>query len=57
MGSTLLKDLLAEAAQSGKPVRISVEHFNRSLRLFERLGFSQIDDSGIHFLMQWRPRA
>src|SRR5262249_56638924 len=56
IGTALLTDLLAEAVHMGKPMRIYVEHFNRSLRLFERLGFAKIDDSGMHALLEWRPR-
>ncbi len=39
LGTRLLRELLDEGARSGKPVRIHVEHFNRALRLYERLGF------------------
>jgi ribosomal protein S18 acetylase RimI-like enzyme len=53
IGSGLLKDLLAEAAQGGKPVRIHVEKFNPALRLYERLGFSIIDDRGVYWFMEW----
>lgn len=53
IGTWLLKDLLAEAAKTEKPVRIVVENFNPSLRLFERLGFSKIDDDGLNILLEW----
>ena len=55
IGSRLLKDLLAESARVGKPVRIHVERFNPALRLYERLGFEPIDDQGVYFLMEWSP--
>jgi RimJ/RimL family protein N-acetyltransferase len=54
VGTKIIEDLLAEAAEAGKPVRIYVESFNPSLRLFERLGFTKIEDNGVHFLMQWK---
>jgi len=54
IGSALLRDLLAEAAKSGKPVRIHVERFNPALRLYRRLGFSQVADQGVYLLMEWR---
>jgi hypothetical protein len=44
VGTTLLKDLQAEAAAADKPLRIHVERFNRGLRLYERLGFRAIAD-------------
>jgi len=53
-GSSIIKSLLAEAANTGKPVRIYVESFNPSLRLFERLGFTRVDEHGVHFLMEWK---
>lgn len=57
IGSHLLHALLAEGAQRGLPVRIHVERFNPALRLYQRLGFRQISDDGVYFLMEWRPEA
>jgi len=54
VGTSLLRDLLDEAAQSGKNVRIYVETYNPSLRLFERLGFKSIAEEGVNFLLEWR---
>lgn len=56
IGSRLLKELLAEAAQAGKLVSIHVEKFNPALRLYERLGFSMSDDRGIYWFMEWKPQ-
>jgi ribosomal protein S18 acetylase RimI-like enzyme len=56
IGTILLKDILAEAEESRLAVRIYVESFNRSMRLFERLGFSSIETSGPNQLMEWRPK-
>ena len=53
IGSYLIKQLLVEAERTGRAVRIYVEEFNPSLRLFERLGFSPSEQHGIHLLMQW----
>ena len=55
IGSHLIRELISEAEQSRRALRIYVESFNPSLRLFERLGFSRIGDEGIHFLMEWSP--
>jgi ribosomal protein S18 acetylase RimI-like enzyme len=57
VGSRLLGDLLDEAAQAGKPVRIHVEKFNPALRLYQRLGFSIIGDRGVYWFMEWAPAA
>ena len=54
IGTPIIKDLQAEAAQAGKPLTIYVESFNRSLILFERLGFSKIGDEGVYFLLEWK---
>jgi GNAT superfamily N-acetyltransferase len=54
IGTTLLRDLQSEAAAAGKPLRIHVERFNPTLRLYERLGFRQIDDRGVYLFMEWR---
>jgi ribosomal protein S18 acetylase RimI-like enzyme len=39
IGGVVLREILAEAMEAGKPTTIHVENFNRSVRLFERLGF------------------
>lgn len=54
IGTHIIKDLVAESRRTGHPVRIYVENFNRALRLFERMGFSQVDEKGFHCLMQWQ---
>jgi GNAT superfamily N-acetyltransferase len=54
IGTTLLHELQSEAAAAGKPLRIHVERFNPALRLYERLGFRQIDDRGVYLFMEWR---
>ena len=56
IGTRIIKDLLTEASQSRKPVRVYVEQFNPALALFERLGFSRAEDIGTHFLLEWRAR-
>jgi ribosomal protein S18 acetylase RimI-like enzyme len=55
IGSLLLTDLLAEAEQVGKPVRLHVGPWNRARRLYERLGFRRIAQQGLYWLMEWLP--
>jgi ribosomal protein S18 acetylase RimI-like enzyme len=55
LGGSLLRGLLDEAAASGRPVRIHVEHGNPARRLYERLGFDRIEDQGVYELLEWRP--
>jgi len=54
VGTSLIRRLMDEAAEAGKPLTIYVESFNPSLKLFERLGFSKIEEDGINYLMEWR---
>ena len=54
IGTTLLKTLQAEAAAAGKPLRIHVERFNPALRLYQRLGFRQIEDKGVYLFLEWK---
>ena len=52
IGTTILRDLLAEADAAGKPVRIHVERENPALRLYQRLGFVMIEDKGVYLFME-----
>lgn len=54
IGTTILRDLLAEADAAGKPVRIHVERENPALRLYQRLGFVMIEDKGVYLFMERR---
>ena len=56
IGTLLLREMMAEATQTGKPVRLQVTKFNRAIRLYERLGFSRVGETGTHFLMEWQPK-
>ena len=56
-GTSLIKELIDEAARVLKPLNIYVEFYNPSLRFFERLGFLKVDrpdDDGVNYLMEWR---
>ena len=55
IGTAILQDLLAEAARAGKPFRIHVARLNRAQRLYERLGFSTLEDDGVYLFMEWSP--
>jgi ribosomal protein S18 acetylase RimI-like enzyme len=57
IGGTLVRELLAEAARAGKPVRLYVELENPARRLYERLGFRPIGDTGVYQHMEWRPNV
>ena len=53
IGAQLLRELQDEARAAGKSLSIHVERFNPALRLYERLGFRQIEDKGVYLLMRW----
>jgi ribosomal protein S18 acetylase RimI-like enzyme len=56
IGGRLMRELIAEAAATKRPLRIHVERNNPgAMRLYERLGFRAIKEVGIHFLMEWSP--
>ena len=55
IGTALLNIILAEGRAKNQPVRIHVEHNNRALNLYRRLGFRQIDEEGVYYLMEWAP--
>jgi GNAT superfamily N-acetyltransferase len=57
IGAQLLRDLQDEARSAGKTLSIHVERFNPALRLYERLGFRQVEDKGVYLLMQWHEEA
>ena len=52
VGTSLLRDLLAEAEADGKRVTIHVERLNPALRLYERLGFSVAEDKGVYLFLE-----
>lgn len=56
IGSNLIGDLKAETLKTGKPLWLDVESFSPALGLYERLGFTKIDESGFYLRMEWRPR-
>ncbi len=53
IGTKLLREILKEAHNVEKPVRIHVEQNNPALSLYSRLGFRQIGDTGVYYLMEW----
>ena len=55
LGTSILRDLLAEGEAAGKPVTIHVEIYNPAMRLYERLGFQPVEERGPYRLMKWSP--
>ncbi len=55
LGGAIMRAVLAEGRESGRLVRIHVEHNNPAMRLYRRLGFEKIEEQGVYHLMEWRP--
>jgi GNAT superfamily N-acetyltransferase len=53
-GTRLLGELKEEARAAEKPLEIHVEKYNPALRLYQRLGFTAQEDSGVYLRMEWR---
>ena len=54
IGTALLRNLQAEAADARLPLRLSVLSANPARRLYERLGFVTTADNGLYNSMEWR---
>jgi GNAT superfamily N-acetyltransferase len=54
IGTAVLRDLLDQAREAGKPVWLAVFKTNPARRLYERLGFTPVGDAGPHDRMIWR---
>jgi ribosomal protein S18 acetylase RimI-like enzyme len=57
VGTTILEAILSEGQRLGLPVSIHVERFNPAQRLYRRLGFRQVADRGVYYLMEKTPDA
>jgi ribosomal protein S18 acetylase RimI-like enzyme len=53
IGTKFLRELQDEAKAAGKKLSIHVEIFNPARRLYERLGFQQVEEKGVYLLMEW----
>src|SRR5262245_35487999 len=57
IGSGLIRDLLAEGASTGRPVRLQVVRSNPALALYERLGFRVVQDGDAYVSLEWTATA
>ncbi len=51
VGGGLLRDLLAEATTTNRRLTIHVERYNPALRLYQRLGFAPVGETGVYLLL------
>jgi len=57
IGSWIIRNLLAEAVRSKKPVTLYVEPYNPAARLYQRLGFRIVEQREVNLFMEWRPES
>jgi len=50
-----LRDLLEEAAATNRRLIIHVERYNPALRLYRRLGFEPVGETGVYLLLAVEP--
>lgn len=55
VGTAVLQHLQAVARALGVPIRLQVLKVNPARRLYERLGFTLVEDTPTHHRMVWRP--
>jgi ribosomal protein S18 acetylase RimI-like enzyme len=55
IGGLVMKDLMAEAAKTGKPVGLQVLKQSRAIAFYQRLGFSRMGATELYDQMEWRP--
>ena len=52
IGAAIFNDLIEESERKRLPIRLHVEHDNPIIPYYARLGFTQIDDTGIYYYME-----
>ncbi len=57
VGTYLMQQAGAQAADEGKPVRLCVLKNNRAFQWYERLGFKKIGEQGFYDELEWRPAS
>ena len=57
IGTYLLRDSMAMAVARGIPLQLQVGKANPARRLFARLGFREVEDTGIYLRLEWRKAA
>ena len=55
-GTSLIKELMMEADETKRPIRLQVERPNwQARRLYDRLGFKTTGENSTHFQMEYQP--
>lgn len=56
IGGVTIRELLKEASETNRTVRIYVERDNPYRGVFDVLGFASVEDIGSHLLLEWQAR-
>ena len=51
IGTAIIKKIIADGAQNTKPVRLRVLKVNPAKGLYDRLGFSIVEETSTHYIM------
>lgn len=54
IGTHLIREFVAEAERSARPLRAQVLRSNRAVGLLERMGLMITGETGSHYQMEWR---
>jgi ribosomal protein S18 acetylase RimI-like enzyme len=55
IGTTIIQQLMVEAAVIHQPIVLRVEFFNPAIKLYSRLGFVKTREINIYYEMIWQP--
>jgi len=56
IGSALIRELMAEARERGCTITLHVEPDNPAQKLYQRFGFTLIENRGVYDFLGWKPR-
>ena len=54
VGTTIIRQLMTEAAHTNLPIILRVEFFNPAMKLYSRLGFVKTREIDIYHEMVWK---
>ena len=54
LGGAIIRELLNDASETERPVRIYLEHDNPYRSVFDQFGFVSVEDIGSHLLLEWQ---
>ena len=52
LGTRILNQIIREAHSMKLPVKIHVEYNNPALKLYKKLGFEKLEETGVYYLME-----